>query len=64
LSQREETVLRLVALGFLTKEIAVRLKISIKTVETHKANAMSKMGMKTRVDIVRYAVLQGWLQET
>jgi two-component system, NarL family, response regulator NreC len=64
LSQREETVLRLVALGFLTKEIAVRLKISIKTVETHKANAMSKMGMKTRVDVVRYAVLQGWLQET
>jgi len=63
-SEREETVLRMVALGFLTKEIAVRLKISIKTVETHKRNAMSKMGMKTRVDIVRYAGLQGWLQDT
>ena len=64
LSQREEAVLRLVALGFLSKEIAIRLKISIKTVETHKANAMSKMGMKNRVDIVRYALLQGWLQES
>jgi DNA-binding NarL/FixJ family response regulator len=63
LSPREEEVLRLVALGFLTKEIAARLEISMKTVETHKANAMSKMGMHSRIDIVRYAVLQGWLQD-
>lgn len=63
LSRREEEVLRLVALGFLTKEIAARLAISMKTVETHKANAMTKMGMHTRIDIVRYAVLQGWLQD-
>jgi DNA-binding NarL/FixJ family response regulator len=63
LSRREEEVLRLVALGFLTKEIAARLEISMKTVETHKANAMSKMGMHSRIDIVRYAVLQGWLQD-
>jgi two-component system response regulator NreC len=64
LSKREEDVLRFVALGFLTKEIADRLKISIKTVESHKANAMSKTGMNSRIDIVRYAMLQGWLQET
>jgi DNA-binding NarL/FixJ family response regulator len=64
LSKREEDVLRYVALGFLTKEIASRLQISIKTVETHKANAMNKMGMHSRIDIVRYAVLQGWLQDT
>lgn len=63
LSRREEDVLRFVALGFLTKEIAARLQISIKTVETHKANAMSKLGMSSRIDIVRYAVLQGWLQD-
>jgi DNA-binding NarL/FixJ family response regulator len=63
-SGRESDVLRLVALGFLAKEIAARLQISIKTVESHKANAMSKMRMTSRVDIVRYAVLQGWLQET
>src|SRR5260221_13821153 len=54
LSRREEDVLRLVALGFLNKEIADRFQISIKTVETHKANAMSKMGMSSRIDIVRY----------
>jgi|KBSSwiStaDraftv2_1062776.scaffolds.fasta_scaffold03450_11 two-component system, NarL family, response regulator NreC len=64
LTRREEDVLRCVALGFLAREIAERLKISIKTVETHKANAMSKMGMKNRIDIVRYAVLQGWLEDT
>jgi two-component system response regulator NreC len=64
LSPREVEVLRLIAWGYLNKEIAARLKISTKTVETHKANAMQKMGMKSRIDIVRYALLQGWLQET
>jgi DNA-binding NarL/FixJ family response regulator len=64
LSKREEDVLRLVAMGFLTKEIAARLQVSIKTAETHKANAMNKMGMHSRIDIVRYAVLQGWLEDT
>jgi DNA-binding NarL/FixJ family response regulator len=63
LSEREEDVLRFVALGFLTREVATRLGISIKTVETHKTNGMVKMGMKNRIDIVRYAMLQGWLQE-
>ena len=64
LSAREEEVLRLVAWGFLSKEIAVRLRISIKTVDAHKTNAMTKLGMKRRIDIVRYALLQGWLQES
>ena len=64
LSRREEDVLRSVALGFLTKEIAARLGISIKTVETHKAHAMAKVGLKNRIDIVRYAMLQGWLHES
>ena len=64
LSNREEDVLRFVALGFLAKEIAGRLGISIKTVETHKAKAMVKMGLKNRIDIVRYAMLQGWLHES
>lgn len=63
LSRREEDVLRFIALGFLSKEIASRLRISIKTVETHKANAMGKLGMCSRIDIVRYAVLNGWLQD-
>lgn len=64
LSAREEEVLRLVAWGFLSKEIAARLQISIKTVDAHKINAMTKLGMKSRIDIVRYALLQGWLQES
>jgi DNA-binding NarL/FixJ family response regulator len=64
LSRREEEVLRLVAWGFLNKEIAARLQISVKTAETHKANAMEKLGVKNRVEIVRFAVLQGWLRDT
>jgi DNA-binding NarL/FixJ family response regulator len=64
LTRREEDVLRFVALGFLAKEIAGRLGISIKTVETHKAKAMIKLGLKNRIDIVHYGMLQGWLQET
>ena len=63
LTRREEDVLRFVALGFLAKEIAGRLGISIKTVETHKAKAMIKLDLKNRIDIVRYAMLQGWLRE-
>ena len=64
LSEREAEVLRLVAWGYINKEVAARLSLSVKTVEVHKANGMRKMGMKSRVDIVRYALLQGWLQDT
>ncbi len=64
LSEREAEVLRLIARGYINKEVAARLSLSVKTVEAHKANGMRKMGMKSRVDIVRYAMLQGWLQDT
>ncbi|HEV7373467.1 MAG TPA: response regulator transcription factor [Pyrinomonadaceae bacterium] len=64
LSDRETEVLRLIAWGYINKEIAARLNLSVKTVEVHKANGMRKMGMKSRVDIVRYALLQGWLQDS
>lgn len=64
LTAREADVLRLIALGYINKEVAARLNLSIKTVEAHKSNAMNKMGMKSRVDIVRYAMLQDWLQDT
>lgn len=63
-SDREIEVLRLVAWGHSNKEIAARLDLSVKTIEVHKANAMKKLGMASRIDIVRYAVLQGWLQDT
>jgi DNA-binding NarL/FixJ family response regulator len=64
LSSREEDVLRLIACGLLSKEVAARMRISIKTVDTHKTNAMRKLGMTSRVDVVRYAVMRGWLQDT
>ena len=63
LSDRETEVLRLIAWGYSNKEIAARLSLSVKTVEAHKANAMRKMDMTGRIDIVRYAMLQGWLNE-
>ncbi len=64
LSDREAEVLRLIAWGHSNKEIAARLELSVKTVEAHKANAMKKLGISSRIDIVRYALLQGWLQDT
>jgi len=62
LSERESEVLRLIASGYSNKEIAGRLSLSVKTVEAHKANAMRKLGLNGRIDIVKYAVLQGWLE--
>ena len=64
ISEREAEVLRLIAWGHSNKEIAARLQISVKTVEAHKANTMKKLGLTSRIDIVRYALLQGWLQDT
>jgi len=61
-SEREQDVLRMIAWGYSNKEIAARLDLSVKTIEAHKANAMHKLGMRSRIDIVRYAILQGWLQ--
>ncbi|MET0625755.1 MAG: response regulator transcription factor [Pyrinomonadaceae bacterium] len=63
LSDRETEVLRLIALGYSNKEIAARLSLSVKTVEAHKANAMRKLDMHSRIDLVRYAILKGWLQD-
>lgn len=64
LSEREQQVLRLTAWGHSNKEIAASLEISVKTVEAHKANALKKLDLRSRIDIVRYALLQGWLQDT
>lgn len=64
LSDREEEVLRLIAWGHGNKEIAAQLKISIKTVEAHKAKVMEKLELKSRVDIVRYALHRGWLEDS
>jgi len=64
LSEREEAVLRLIAAGYSNKEIAAQLELSVKTVETHKANAMRKLDLTGRIAIVKYAVLRGWLDNT
>jgi two-component system response regulator NreC len=61
LSDRETEVLRQIAAGYSNKEIAARLSLSVKTVEAHKANAMRKLDLKGRIEIVKYALLQGWL---
>ncbi len=60
LSQREVQVLSLVANGYTNKEIANELAISVKTVESHKANSMQKLDLKSRAEIVDYARFRGW----
>jgi DNA-binding NarL/FixJ family response regulator len=64
LSDREEEVLRRVAWGESNKEIAGRLGISTKTVETYKARITEKLDLRSRTDMVRYALHRGWLSET
>jgi DNA-binding NarL/FixJ family response regulator len=63
LSDRETEVVRLTAAGHGNKEIAMRLDLSVKTVETYRARSMDKLGLKSRAELVRYAVQKGWLQE-
>ena len=63
ITAREAEVLRLIAVGHSNKEIGALLDISVKTVEVHKANATRKLNLRGRIDIVRYALLQGWLQD-
>ncbi|MFP5262324.1 MAG: response regulator [Blastocatellia bacterium] len=63
LSPREEEVLKKVAWGYSNKEISAQLDISVKTVEAHKANAMKKLELRSRIDVVRFALLQGWMKE-
>ena len=63
LSTREAEVLRAVAEGHTNRSIAERLGLSVKTVEAHRANAMQKLDLSDRADIVRIARLRGWLDE-
>lgn len=63
LTDRENEVLRLISFGYSNKEIGVQLDLSVKTIEAHKSNAMRKLGISSRIDIVKYAILQGWLQD-
>jgi DNA-binding NarL/FixJ family response regulator len=59
LSPRETEVVKLIAEGHSTREIADVLVISEKTVDRHRANVLAKLGMRNRVDITRYAIRRG-----
>ena len=61
LSERELEVLRFVAHGLGAREIAEKLDVSVRTVETYKMRAMGKLALKSRADVVTYAVRRGWL---
>ncbi|AWM37800.1 Oxygen regulatory protein NreC [Gemmata obscuriglobus] len=63
LSEREAEVARLTAAGHGNKEIAARLELSVKTVETYRARALEKLGLKSRAELVSYAFQQGWLKD-
>ncbi len=56
LSQREETVLKLIAEGQSNKDIARNLDISVRTVETHRQNIKNKLGVHTSAGLIRYAI--------
>jgi two-component system, NarL family, response regulator NreC len=61
LSEREHQILRLLALGHTNQEIAGRLYLSVRTVETHRAHIMQKLRISTRAELVRYALEHGML---
>jgi DNA-binding NarL/FixJ family response regulator len=63
LTPRETEVLKLVARGLTGKEIASRLGLGAKSIETYRARGAAKIGAKTRSEIVRYASLRGWLAD-
>ena len=63
LSEREKEVLVLLAWGYSNKEIANALHLSIKTVETYRVRIGEKLGLRSRTEMVQYALRQGWLNE-
>lgn len=63
LSERETEVLTLISQGFSIKDLSLRLKISMKTIETHKLRSMKKLNLHSRAEIVKYALERGWLKK-
>jgi len=62
LTPREEEIVKLVAEAHTSRQIAAILHLSEKTVENHRANAMRKLGMRDRVELVRYAIRRGLIE--
>ena len=63
LSDREKEVLVMLAWGYSNKEIAAHLSLSVKTVETYKVRTSEKLGLRSRTEMVQFALRQGWLNE-
>jgi DNA-binding NarL/FixJ family response regulator len=62
LTEREDEVIKLIAEGSSSKEIAQALTISVKTVERHRANILAKLGMRDRTQLTRYAIRAGLIE--
>jgi two-component system response regulator NreC len=62
LSEREQEVLKMVALGYTSAEIADQLNLSAKTVETYRARGMEKLGLRTRAALVKFALKEGLIK--
>ena len=62
LTPRELDVVKLIAEAYTNKQIAQILKVSEKTVESHRGNVLSKLGMRDRVELVRYAIRRGLIE--
>jgi DNA-binding NarL/FixJ family response regulator len=62
LTPRELEVVKLIAEAFTNKQIAETLRVSEKTVESHRANVLAKLGMRDRVELVRYAIKRGLVE--
>jgi two-component system response regulator NreC len=64
LSNREREVLRAIAQGFTSQEIAREMSLSAKTIDTYRARIYNKLGMHSRSDLVQYALATGLLADT
>ncbi len=62
LTPRESQVVKMVAEAYTSQEIADALHVSVKTVETHRANVLAKLGMRDRVELTRYAIRRGLIE--
>ena len=62
LTPREDEVVKLIAEGYTSREIAAALVISVKTVDRHRANVLAKLGMRDRTELTRYAIRAGLIE--
>ena len=59
LTNREKEIVQLVAIGYKNREVAEKLGIAVKTVETHRANIMNKLALRNIAQLIRYAIQKG-----